>query len=56
MSVLVIFASETFDMIFASRNWALLRALVLVSEHVRLEILDMSATGRDRARTLVRVF
>lgn len=49
VSVLVILASEAFDVVFASWNRALLGTLLLVREHVRLEVLDMSATGCDRA-------
>ena len=55
VSVLVVFTSESLDVVFARRDRAFLRAFVLVCEHMRLEVLDMSAAGGDRAEAFVRV-
>lgn len=53
VSVLVVLASEPFGVVLASGNRALLRALVLVSEHVCLEVFEMPATSRVRAEAFV---
>jgi hypothetical protein len=42
--VLVVLARETLGVVFASRDRTFLWALVLVCEHVRLEILEVPAT------------
>ena len=42
MSILVIFPREAFRVILACRDWTFLRPLVLVCEHVRLQVLDMA--------------
>lgn len=44
VSVLVVFAGEALDVVFARHNGALLRSLGLVREHVGLEVLEDSAT------------
>ena len=44
VSVLVVFAREAFGVVLASWDRAFLRALILVCEHVRLEVLEVSAT------------
>jgi hypothetical protein len=41
VSVLVVLAGETFSVVLASWDRALLRALVLMCEHVRLEVLEV---------------
>lgn len=46
VSVLVVLPREALGVILASGNWALLGPLVLVSEHVRLEILEDTAAFR----------
>jgi hypothetical protein len=43
MPVLVILAGEALSVILASRDRTLLRALVLVCEHVRFEVLEVPA-------------
>lgn len=40
VAVPVVFAGEALRMVFACRDWALFRALILVREHVRLKILE----------------
>lgn len=55
MSVLVVLASKALCVVLACRYWALLWTLVLVCEHMCLEILDMPSACRNRAKTLVRV-
>jgi hypothetical protein len=42
--VLVVLASKAFCVVFASRDGTFLWALVLVCEHVRLEVLEVPAT------------
>jgi hypothetical protein len=51
VSVLVVLAGEAFGVILAGRDWALFGPLVLVSEHVRLEVLEVSAACSVRAET-----
>ena len=46
MAVLVILASEAFLVIGTSCDWALLRSLRLVGEHVRFQILERSTAVR----------
>jgi len=42
--IFIIFPGETFDVIIARGDWALLRPLILVGEHMRLQILkDLAA-------------
>ena len=55
VAVLIVFACNTLNVVFACLNGTLLGSLILVSEHVRLQVLDMSAASCDRAETLVRV-
>ena len=56
VSILVVFACETFGMVFACWNRALFRSLILMRQHVRLEVLDMSAAGRNGTEAFIRVF
>ena len=42
--VLVVLAREALSVVFASRDRTFLWALVLVCEHVRLEVLEVPAT------------
>lgn len=51
VSVLVVFAGEAFGVVLAGRDWALLGSLVLVGEHVRFEVFEVSAACRVRAET-----
>lgn len=53
VSVLVVLAGKAFGVVFASGNWALLRALVLVREHVRLEVLEVLAACGVWAKAFV---
>jgi hypothetical protein len=41
--------------IFTSRNWALLRPLILMREHMRLQVLDMSAACCNWTQALVGI-
>jgi hypothetical protein len=56
VSVLVVLASKSLDMVLACLDGALLGSLSLVSEHVGLQILERAATVRDWADTLFLVF
>ena len=56
MSVLVILPSEAFRVILAGWDGTFFRPFVLVREHVRLEILDMTTACRYRTQSLVRIF
>lgn len=56
VSVLVVFASEAFDVVFASWDRALLGSFLLMCEHMCFQILHMSAASRDRTHALVGVF
>jgi hypothetical protein len=42
--VLVVLACEALSVVFASRDWTFLWALILVCEHVRLEVFEVPAT------------
>jgi hypothetical protein len=53
VAVLVILASETLSVVLASLNRTLLGALILVSEHVSLEILEGLATIRPSTSLLL---
>jgi len=53
VSVLVVLARKAFSVVLARRDRTLLRALILVCEHVRLEVLEVSATRRVRAETFI---
>jgi hypothetical protein len=53
VSVLVVFSCKSLDMILASRYWALLWPLVLVSEHVCLEVLEDASALREWALPLL---
>ena len=53
MPVLILLACEALNVIFASDDRALLRPLALVSEHVRLEILEVLAAIGVRASLLL---
>lgn len=56
MTVLVILPCETFDVVFASRDGALFRPLVLVGEHVCPQILEDTSTFWKRALALLPGF
>jgi hypothetical protein len=49
VSVLVVFAGKAFGVVFAGRDGALFWPLVLVGEHVRFEVFEVSAACRVRA-------
>lgn len=53
MTVLVVFACEALEVVFAGDDGALFGALRLVSEHVRLQVLEDAATLWNRAETLL---
>lgn len=55
VSVLIVLPGETLDVVFATGNRTLLRSLVLMSEHVGLEIFDVSSARRDGADALVAI-
>ena len=52
VTVLVILARETFDVVFAGRNWAFFRPFWLVGEHVRFQVSEHTATVGMGAATL----
>jgi hypothetical protein len=52
VSVLVVFAGEALGVVLAGRDGALFRPLVLVGEHVRFEVFEVSAARRVRAEAL----
>ena len=56
MAVLVVLPRETLCVVFARWNWALLRPLILMREHMRLQVLNMSSARRNRTQSLVGVF
>ena len=51
MPVLVVFAGKAFGVVLAGRDWTLFWPLVLVSEHVRFEVFEVSAACRVWAET-----
>lgn len=51
VSILVVLASEAFGVVFAGWDGALLRSFILVSEHVRLQVFEVSAACRIWAET-----
>jgi len=53
VAVLVVLARETFGVVFARRDRTLLRALILVCEHVCLEVLEVPSTCGVWAEALV---
>ena len=53
VSVLVVFPRETLYMVLAGGDGALLWPFVLVSEHVRLQVLEDTATLGKRAEPLL---
>ena len=53
VAVLVVLAREAFSVVFASRDRTLLGALILVCEHVCLEVFEVPATCRVWAEALV---
>ena len=53
VAVLVVLAREAFGVVFASRDRTLLRALILVCEHVCLEVLEVPSTCGVWAEALV---
>jgi hypothetical protein len=53
VSVFVILAGESFQMVIAVNNRALFRALALVSEHVSFQVLERAATIGKRASALL---
>lgn len=55
VAVLVILPGKALGMILACGNWALLRALILVSEHMCLQVLEVPATSRVWAKALIRL-
>lgn len=56
MPIFVILASETLDVIVACRDWALLRSLILVGEHMRLQILKHLAAFWVGTSALLSIF
>jgi hypothetical protein len=52
MPVLVILSRKALEVIFASRDWALLWPLILVSEHMCLQILEDTTAFWKRAKSL----
>jgi hypothetical protein len=56
VSVLVIFSSKALNMVVAILDWTLFRALVLMSEHVRFQVLEDLATLRICTATLFSGF
>lgn len=56
MSILIVFPSEAFDVVFACCDWALLGSLVLVSKHVCLEVLEDASTLWQRTETFLASF
>ena len=52
MAVLVILSRKAFPVVVASGDWALLRALKLMSKHVRLKVLECLATVWEGAGVL----
>lgn len=56
VSVLVVFTSEAFDVIFASRDRALLGSFLLMGEHMCFQVLHVSAASRDWTHALVGLF
>lgn len=53
MAVLVILPRETFDVVLASRNWALFWSFILVSEHVCLQVFKDASTLWQWAHSLL---
>jgi hypothetical protein len=53
MAVFVVLPSEALDVVITCGDWALLRSLILVSEHMRLEVLERLAAVRVRASLLL---
>ena len=53
VSVFVIFPCKSLDVVFAGCDRALLWSLILVSEHVCLQILENTSAFWDRAKTLL---
>ena len=53
--ILVVLSREAFCVVFACWNGTLFWALVLMSKHVCLEVLEVPAAGCDRAETLVGI-
>lgn len=53
VSILVVLPREALDVVLACRDWALLGPLVLVGEHVCLEVLEDTATLGKWAKTLL---
>lgn len=53
VAVLIIFPRETLDVVVASLDRALLWSLILVSQHVCLEILEHLSTIRISASSLL---
>jgi hypothetical protein len=51
--VLVILPCEAFDIVLARSDWALLRPLVLVGEHMCLQVFEDSAAFGKRAKSLL---
>jgi len=53
VSVLVVLSCEALGVVFASRDRTFLRTLILVCEHVRLEIFEVPAARRVWAEAFV---
>lgn len=54
--VLVVLPCEALDVVLAGLNWALLRSLRLMSEHVCLQVLERPTAVGNRADALLPVF
>jgi hypothetical protein len=53
VAVLVVLACEALDVVFACGDWAFLGPLVLVCEHVCLQVLEDASAFGKRAKTLL---
>lgn len=56
VTILIVFSCEAFDVVFARDHRALFWTLILMCEHVGLQVLDVSSTGGDGAQALVGIF
>ena len=53
VTILVVFPCKAFGVVFACRDRTFLRTLILVCEHVRLEIFEVPAARRVWAEAFV---
>jgi hypothetical protein len=53
--VLVVLASKAFGVVFACQDWALLRTLVLVCEHVRPKVFEVPTACRVWAKNFAEL-